>query len=142
MNVVRRLMVAFVVFAFAGGAAMAAGESGGTSLIHFRPGSERLGDVIPYFDKGVYHVFYLKGSGWGHIASEDLVHWRELPDALEAGKGPGAPDGQNCWTGSIVKEGGKYRLFYTGKNSDDPKGEQKVMRASSPDLVTWTKEPD
>lgn len=110
-------------------------------FVHFRPARERVGDVIPFYWDGVYHVFYLKGSGWGHITTRDLVHWRELPDALARGKEPGAPDGACCWTGSIVEHDGVFHLFYTGNNPEDPLGDQKVMRATSSDLVAWTKQP-
>lgn len=109
--------------------------------LHFRPDSGVVGDIIPFYWKGVYHVFYLKGAGWGHLTSQDLVRWEELPDALE--KGPdGAPDAENCWTGSIVEKNGVFHLFYTGKNSLDPKGDQKVMQATSTDLIVWAKRPE
>jgi sucrose-6-phosphate hydrolase SacC (GH32 family) len=106
-----------------------------------RPDSGVVGDLIPFYWRGVYHVFYLKGSGWGHIASRDLVHWREFPEALNKGA-TDAPDGENCWTGSVVEHDGLFHLFYTGKNSRDPKGDQKVMHATSRDLVQWAKQPD
>ena len=106
---------------------------------HYSPRDGVLGDVIPYFHNGVYHLFYLKGAQWGHLRSRNLVCWEELPDALDKGQGDTAPDGENCWTGSIVADKGTFHLFYTGKNSRDPKGDQKVMHATSPDLLTWTK---
>lgn len=112
------------------------------AAFHFRPEAGVLGDTIPYYWNGVYHVFYLKGANWGHISSTDLIHWRQLPDAIEKGAESAAPDGENCWTGSIVEDGGTFHLFYTGKNSQDPKGEQKVMHATSKDLIAWRKRPD
>ncbi|MCA9416441.1 MAG: family 43 glycosylhydrolase [Candidatus Omnitrophica bacterium] len=107
--------------------------------LHFQPEETVLGDVIPFFWEGIYHIFYLRGSGWGHISSKDLVHWEELPNAIESGQEADAPDRENCWTGSIVEHGGVFHLFYTGKNSRDPKGDQKVMHATSHDLITWIK---
>lgn len=104
------------------------------SKLHFRPASGVLGDTIPFYWKGEYHVFYLKGQGWGHIVSKELMHWKELPDALKKAEGGTAPDGEACWTGSIVEHGGIFHLFYTGKNSRDPQGDQKVMHATSLDL--------
>ena len=56
--------------------------------------NEWVGDVAPAFLDGKFHVFYLidrrhHGSGGGtgrhqfaHLASEDLVHWTELPHAV------------------------------------------------------------
>ena len=116
--------------------------SQGTTQIHFRPAKGVLGDTIPFYWRGVYHIFYLKGQRWGHIACKDLVHWKELPDALDKGDSEMAPDGENCWTGSIVAHEGLFHLFYTGKNSRDPKGDQKVMHATSKDLIAWTKLPE
>ena len=113
-----------------------------TPQIHFRPAKGVLGDTIPFYWRGVYHIFYLKGQRWGHIACKDLVHWKELPDALDKGDSETSPDGENCWTGSIVAHEGMFHLFYTGKNSRDPKGDQKVMHATSKDLIVWTKHPE
>ena len=110
--------------------------------IHFQPEEGVLGDTIPFYWQGEYHIFYLKGSSWGHVKSDDLVHWKNLPDALKKGEEPESPDGENCWTGSIVEKDGVFTLFYTGKNSRDPKGDQKVMSATSKDLTQWTKHPD
>jgi sucrose-6-phosphate hydrolase SacC (GH32 family) len=110
--------------------------------LHFVSQDSIFGDTIPFFWDGVYHVFYLRGPGWGHIASRDLLHWQERPHALAPSPDREAPDGQDCWTGSIVHHEGVFHLFYTGKNSNDPLGDQKVMHATSTDLDTWTKHPD
>ncbi len=110
--------------------------------MHYRPEGGVLGDTILFYWNGVYHVFYLQGPSWGHISSRDLIHWKQLPDAIERGSGSASPDGQNCWTGSIVEHEGTFHLFYTGKNSNDPKGDQKVMHATSTDLTRWTKHPE
>ena len=117
-------------------------EPPAVSRIHFRPAHGVLGDTIPFYWKGTYHIFYLKGQRWGHIASRDLVHWNELPEALDKGEKETDPDFENCWTGSLVAHKGLFHLFYTGKNSRDPKGDQKVMQAISKDLITWTKQPE
>lgn len=109
--------------------------------LRFAPKGTIFGDAIPFYWDGVYHVFYLRAPGWGHIASRDLLHWRERPHALVPAPDNKAPDGQDCWTGSIVHHEGVFHLFYTGKNSGDPLGDQKVMHATSTDLDTWTKHP-
>ncbi len=113
----------------------------GSTTIHFRPDDAKAGDVIPFYHQGTYHVFYMRESNWGHIASEDLVNWRILPDAITKGQDSLGADGEGCWTGSIVEHQGLFYLFYTGKNSKDPKGDQKVMMATSKDLVRWVKAP-
>jgi beta-fructofuranosidase len=71
----------------------------------------------------------------GHAVSRDLRGWELLPDAL----GPGAPgdfDGVATWTGSIVRDGGRWLLFYTGLAAD---GVQRVGLAESADLIAWEK---
>ena len=129
------------------------GSSGGASAarpdsatIHWRPAAPGVfGDANPFFWKGEYHVFYLltdKGSYvWEHIVSKDLVHWQELPRALEAGK-KGEPDEWNAASGSVVEKDGTFHIFYVGFNSGHPNGRQQVMHATSPDLIKWTKHPE
>lgn len=114
----------------------------GKAILHFRPEGMKAGDVIPFFWKGSYHLFYLKGPDWGHIVSQDLLHWQELPKALVKGADPQGPDWESIWTGSIVEHNGTFFLFYTGKNSNDPLGDQKVMQARSTDLIHWEKHPE
>lgn len=108
----------------------------------YQPASGRAGDAIPYYWNGTYHVFFLKGSGWGHLSSRNLTEWTEQPDALDKGSDPAGPDGEAIWTGSIVENKGRFYLYYTGKNSRDPKGDQKVMMAESEDLIKWKKLPE
>lgn len=146
----------FVAAAAGGGAVRAAfgrpnpgfrTENAGSPVRRCRPaslpaGRHEGGDAIPYYRDGVYHVFYLKGSDWAHIVSRELLHWTEMPDALARGADPQGPYGEAVWTGSVVEHDGMYPLFYTGKNINDPRGDQKVMQARSNDLVHWTKHPE
>jgi hypothetical protein len=111
------------------------------SIIHYRPAKGKVGDTIPFLWNGKHHVFYLNESRWDHIVSTDLVHWQELPSALARGVNPLGPDGEACWTGSIVEHGGTFHLFYPGKNMRDPAGDQKVMTATSTNLIQWQKQP-
>lgn len=54
------------------------------------------------------HLFYQANTHapvhnliqWGHQYSADLVHWTDLPIALEPG--PSGPDALGCWSGVIV----------------------------------------
>lgn len=111
------------------------------SPVHYRPEGLTLADTIPFFWKGEYHIFYLRagegGTPWGHVVSTDLVHWKELPDALPLGK-PTEPDGENVFTGSVIEHNGEFHIFYTGWNPRLPVREQ-VMHATSRDLIHWTK---
>lgn len=109
---------------------------------HFLPAPAWMNDPIPFFADGVYHVFFQYNPGrpfwgdmhWGHAVSADLVHWRELPVALAPT--PGGPDAGGCFTGGVVRDGGRYVALYTGV---DP---QVQCLAESRDLVTWRKRPE
>jgi len=65
-----------------------------------------------YYD-GRYHLMYLYnrtgvGFCWGHISSQDLVHWRHHPDAI----GPGSGD-EGCFSGgAFVDDDGAAYLSY------------------------------
>ncbi|MFH5822927.1 glycosyl hydrolase family 32 [Georgenia sp. AZ-5] len=97
------------------------------------------------------HVFYLQApralgdpdlrhqhATIGHAVSRDLHRWHVLPDAL--GPGPlGAFDDLATWTGSVVRAGERWHMFYTGVSRAEHGAVQRVGRASSPDLLTWTR---
>ena len=78
-----------------------------------------VGDTMPYYEDGVYYIYYLKeaGDSYNHSAylatTTDFVTYTEYDDpVLEASRS----GGQDSWigTGSVVKVGGKYYFFYTG----------------------------
>jgi len=114
--------------------------------IHYHPAIGSFGDPIPFFWKGEYHVFYLntgvKGTPWRHIVSTDLIHWRQLPTALEAGGPTDGPDGGFQYTGSVTEKDGTFHIFYCGHNPQNPLGTEFTLHATSPDLITWTKHPE
>ena len=110
-------------------------------------------DVIPFFDQGKFHLFYLhdyrdhakhgEGTPWFHLSSEDLVAYEELGEAIPRG----TKDDQDLYifTGSVFKDNGTYHIFYTGHNPHFKKNgqaEQAVMHATSDDLVNWKKIPE
>ena len=115
------------------------------SPVHYRPAQGNFADPVPFFWKGTYHVFYLRGDTakvpWEHIASKDLVHWEELPTALVSDGPADGFDGEHMFTGSVVEHGGTFHLYYTGWNPRNPKGREFVVHATSPDLLKWTKHP-
>ncbi len=79
-----------------------------------------VGDPMPYYEDGVYYIYYLKeaGDSFKHsvylATTTDFVTYTEYDDpVLEASEEEGAQDG---WigTGSVVKVEDKYYFFYTG----------------------------
>ena len=115
------------------------------SPIHYRPAVGRLADTIPFFWNGEYHIFYLRALDkvpWEHLVSADLIHWKELPTALRSDGAPDGPDGLHMFTGSVTEHNGTFHIFYTGWNPANKEGREKIMHATSPDLITWTKHPE
>lgn len=80
----------------------------------------------PIYYKGRYHVFYQSNpSGpyweqirWGHIVSEDLVHWKYVKDAVVPTKGV-CPEG--VWTGGAVvgPDGAPWLIITAGTNTHE-----------------------
>lgn len=120
----------------------------------FKPRPGVIGDTIPYYFDGRYHVFYLRdkrdrdaydiGSAWEHISTTDFVHWDDHGVALE--KGTIADQDHTVATGCVfTDEQGKHHIFYTGINPylrTDSAHEQALLHATSDDLNHWTKHPE
>ena len=139
-------LLALAVASFAP-STIAAGPPEKDHPLTFRPAKGNFADPVPFFGRGEYHVFYLRGDEpkvpWEHIASRDLRGWRELPTALKSDGKPDGPDGLHMFTGSVIEGPDKtFHLYYTGWNPANPEGREFVMHATSPDLVAWTKHPE
>lgn len=75
---------------------------------------------------GQYHVFFQKNPNglqlthmhWGHIVSDNLYDWKEMPTAISPGDDVTWYDQKGCWSGCVftddVLTGGKPNIFYTG----------------------------
>jgi beta-fructofuranosidase len=114
-------------------------------MLHFCPQGRWIGDLIPFFWRGEYHLFYLPRAPegrhcWGHIVSRNLLDWEELPDAIEPSNDPNAPDAVGCWTGSVIEHEGTFHCFYTGFNPQNLYP-QTICHATSDDLIHWRKDP-
>ncbi len=108
-----------------------------------------MGDPVPFWWDGAYHLFYLRrlteesatdGCPWSHAVSRDLVHWEELPDAIPPGP-EGAPDCGGVWTGSVIEREGIFHAYYTGHAPEHAERPQTVCHATSRDLIVWEKDP-
>ena len=109
--------------------------------LHYKPSDGYFGDPIPFYDNGMYHIFFdkLRKDGkvcWGHIQSRELSLWEELPDAIEPGR-YGEIDEAQCLTGSVVQHDGVFHAYYTGVAKT---GRVNICHAISYDLITWHKD--
>lgn len=77
----------------------------------------------PLYYNGMYHLFFqqnMQGSywrtiAWGHLVSEDMVHWREIQQAITPTYGSVVPDG--VWSGcAALDANGVPLLFFTAGN--------------------------
>jgi len=112
---------------------------------HFQPEGTVFGDPIPFYHDGVHHVFYLGrykkpdgklgGLQWSHLASRDVVTWKQLPAAI-------VPDEIEPFiaTGSIVEKDGLFYAFYCTAITKEQ--DRVICVATSRDLVKWTKSPE
>lgn len=119
----------------------------------YRPRGAWVGDVIPWQEDGVFHLFYLHetrrvpkdGMPWHRVVTGDLVTFGERGVAIDSA-GAAAAD-FNIYTGSIVlDEHGTHHAFYTGQNPDrrgrDGLPLQLVMHATSRDgMQSWQRHP-
>lgn len=94
-----------------------------------------VGDTMPYYEDGVYYIYYLKqgGDSYNHsiylTTTTDFVTYTEKDDVvLEASRS----GGQDGWvgTGSVVKVKDTYYFFYTGHAGADTYAyKEKIMVA-------------
>ena len=97
--------------------------------LFYHPESGKMGDVIPFWEDGVFHLYYL-GKGWKRIDTRDQLHF-SVP--RETGIRGG--------TGSVVRDGDFYHLFYCTFSSG-PESRQYVCHAVSRDMERWETLPE
>lgn len=126
--------------------------------LFFQPQPAWAGDFIPFYQDGVYHLFYLRdmrdphgygeGVPWYQVTTPGFVHFEDQGEALARG----SREAQDLYvfTGSVLAaqpaqaQDGRYHIFYTGHNPHlraQGLPEQAVMHATSDDLLSWRKIP-
>ena len=95
---------------------------------------------------GRYHIFYQYHPyslvwgpmHWGHVVSDDLLHWEQLPIALTPGD---EFDKDGCFSGTCIIKDNRLYVIYTGFifNEDPEKIIQQQCLAYSDDGIHFTK---
>lgn len=107
----------------------------------------------PVYYNGLYHLFFQSNSVgtywrnicWGHLVSEDTVHWRQIEDAIVPAENTVVPDG--VWSGgATLDQNGVPILFFTAGNdsfrNDGLISNQNIGAAypadlNDPELTEW-----
>lgn len=119
----------------------------------YKPEGAWAGDFIPMYAEGKFQLFYLldwrdlkdhgEGIPWYRLSTTDFVKFEEHGEVIPRGT---KEEQDLCiFTGSAIKAGNKYHIFYTGHNHHlvaAGKPMQAVMHATSDDLQHWTKIPE
>ena len=104
-----------------------------------------VGDTMPYYEDGVYYIYYLKdgGDSYNHsiflTTTTDFISYSEQDEVVIEASDDGS---QDSWigTGSVVKVDGKYYFFYTGHtDSSTAEYKEKIMVAESDNLTAFQK---
>lgn len=121
-------------------------ETGRAYTTMFKPANNWVGDPMPFYENGVFHIFYLLDARntlptfhpWFKTTTTDFATFVENNEVIPTGTA--ADQDGALGTGSVFKKDGIYYGFYTGHNGSlDPK--EKIMLATSTDLKIWTKKP-
>ncbi|MBN9178846.1 MAG: glycosyl hydrolase family 32 [Microbacterium sp.] len=107
-------------------------------------------------DEGDFHLFFLnapralgdphlrhRNATIGHAVSTDLRTWSE-PETVISPGAEEAFDGTATWTGSVIRDGSGWRMFYTGSrflSEDSHANIESIGEATSIDLHRWSKAP-
>ena len=102
----------------------------------------------PFYYNGKYHLTYQHNPTgpywhnihWGHWVSDDLVHWKDVPEAIFPEDNEVAPDG--IWSGSATFDAeGKPVLVYTFGNWNKERNQGVALAfphdPSDPELREW-----
>jgi len=120
-------------------------------VYHLSPAGKWMNEPHgPLYYDGWYHIFYQANPHapiwdhlcWGHLKSQDMVHWQDCPLALIPEKEAPAPDG--CWSGSSVigKDGTPQIYFTAGDDSHFPNQAVALAFPEDASLSRWHTRPE
>lgn len=116
------------------------------SKVFYQPDGAWVGDLIPYYENGIYYLFYLhdprhreneyaEDTTWHLVTTNDFVHIEDHGVAVPMGT-DNEPN-RNNFTGSVIKDhDGIYHAFFTAYNEKFTFGgtpKQAVMQAVGKD---------
>lgn len=106
------------------------------------PHGEMCGDLMPFYENGVYTFVYLYKYCIYAVETKDFVHYDNFRIVLQNG----TPQEQD-WhaaTGSVCKCKDLYYFYYTGfcegNRGKEGKYEQAILRAVSRNMISWEKD--
>ncbi len=115
------------------------------------PGAWMNEPHAPFYYNGKYHLTYQHNPTgpywhqihWGHWASDDLVHWYDVPEAIFPANDTVSPDG--IWSGSATFDpGGVPVYFYTFGNWSKIRNQGVALAfpkdPKDPNLSEWIKD--
>lgn len=108
------------------------------NFLHFKPNDGWVGDPMPLYHNGIYHVYYNKQyedpqlRGWGHISSPDMINWDEHPDPFDKDT-PGKPYNTGC----VIYAEGKYHAFYAGIPDPERPQYMPILHSTSDDGIKF-----
>lgn len=118
---------------------------------YFKPAVGNVGDPMPFFDPVTedFKILYLQEYPGGNdkynyhpfhgVSTTDAVTYTGMGEVLPTGKSKDEADAA-LGTGCAIynEDDGLYYIYYTGHK--DYNNKEVVMRATSPDFITWTKD--
>ena len=116
---------------------------------YYKPAIGRVGDPMPFYDQrtGDFKVLYLQEFDnnmshrfhpiWG-VSTVDGATYESIGEVLPYGTNDYQQDAA-LGTGCCYEKDGTYYIYYTGHNGNC-KYREVVMRATSTDFKTWTKD--
>ena len=116
---------------------------------YYTPAVGRVGDPMPFYDQkaGDFKVLYLQEfiNNMTHrfhpiwaVSTADGANYESLGELLPYGANDYQQDAA-LGTGCAYEKDGTYYIYYTGHNGNC-KNREVVMRATSTDFKTWTKD--